>query len=251
MKRILVLSDLHCGHVAGLTHPDYFSSMMAPNTEILWKSYSQAIADLGKIHLCIANGDLIDGRGERSGGTELWTGDRMKQGKCAIKCLEEVNADEYFFTFGTPYHASAGGEDFETPIAEHFNARITGQGFIKVNGLTFHVKHKIGTSSIPHGRLTPLARQKLWNLFWAEHGEAPKADIFIRSHTHYFDYAGGYGWLAVITPALQGWGSKFGERQCEGTIDWGFIYFDVESKNEWSWGHFINKTIQKVHVSEF
>jgi hypothetical protein len=69
---------------------------------------------------------------------------------------------------------------------------------------------------------------------WADRRGQEKADVIIRSHTHFFDFAGNSRYLGIITPCLQGFGSKFGERECEGVIDIGFIYFDVyESGYEW------------------
>jgi hypothetical protein len=248
--KVLILADLHCGHISGLTHPDYFGSTMSDYVPALWKRFSEGIKYLGQIDHCVVNGDCIDGRGERSGGSEVWTGDRLKQAKCAIKCLSEVGAKNYHFTYGTPYHVGSG-EDFEKPIAEHFKARISGQLYVDFNGLMFHFKHKVGASSIPHGRLTPIARQKVWNLFWADNEEAPKANIFIRSHTHSFGYGGGSNWLGVTTPALQGWGSKFGERQCEGTVDWGWLYFEIDKDGSYTWRPFIYKDTQKSHVQRF
>lgn len=223
-KRIVVISDTHCGHRNGL---------MRAKTKH-WEFFEQTIEKLRPIDICIANGDLIEGKGDKTGGTELITTDRNEQVKMAIDILEFINAKQFVFTYGTFYHTGRM-EDWEEQIARHFKASIANQQFLEINGLVFHVKHQISKSSIPHGRFTPLARQKLWNLFWGEHGEVPRVNIFIRSHVHYFDFCGGKNWFAVITPALQGWGSKFGERYCEGTIDFGFIHFDIINKDNWIW----------------
>ena len=223
-KRVVVVSDFHCGHRNGLRK----------GKTKHWKFFEDEINKLKPIDICIANGDLIDGKGERTGGTELITSDRNEQVKMAVDILRFIDASRYIFTYGTFYHTGKE-EDWEEQIAREFDAPIGGQQFLNVNEVIFHVKHKISGSTIPHGRFTTLARQKLWNLFWAENGEVPKVDIFIRSHVHYFDYCGGKNWFAVITPGLQGWGSKFGERLCEGTIDFGFIHFDIKDRKEWSW----------------
>ena len=39
---------------------------------------------------------------------------------------------------------------------------------------------------------------------------------------------------AFITPGLQG-PTDFGEKECTGGIDIGFIEFDIENEREWSW----------------
>lgn len=178
---------------------------------------------------------MIEGRGDRTGSTELITSDRNQQIELAEEILNFIDAPQYLFTYGTKYHVSDTGEDWEDQLAGKFNAKIGGQQFFDINGLIFHAKHKVPGSTIPHGRFTALARQKVWNLFWSESGQTPKADVFIRSHCHYYDFCGGVGWLAMITPSLQGWGSKFGERVCEGTIDFGFVFMDIKDKNNWGW----------------
>jgi hypothetical protein len=152
---------------------------------------------------------LIEGKGQKSGGTELITSDRLIQCEMATKALETIDALKYIFVHGTPYH-TGNEEDFESIIAEKFGADIGGHEWIEVNGKIFDVKHKIGSSGIPHGRYTALAKEKLWNLYWNEIKGAPKSDIFIRAHVHYFNYIGNDTFFGVILPALQTFGSKYG-----------------------------------------
>jgi len=232
---------MHCGSKWGIRKEKGF---------VLWDAFGAEIEKLRPFDICLCNGDAIDGKGERSGGTEQITTDRIEQKDMAIEVLEYLNAKDYIFTYGTPYHAGTE-EDWEKIIADKFNARISGQEFFEVNGLTFHAKHKIANSTIPHGRFTPLARQKTWNLFWSEFGEVPNARVFIRSHVHYYAHCGDESYDAYITPALQGWGSKYGERMCEGTISFGFLVFDITSNEEWTCRKFIFRGLQKAHISKF
>lgn len=236
MKRLLVIADFHSGHKAGLRIEKKYK---------YWEVFKKDIEAIKPIDICLANGDLIDGKGERWGGTEQLTTDRSEQKDMAIEILEFIDAKDYVFTYGTPYHTGKE-EDWEKEIARNFNKNIKAQQFFEINGLSFHAKHKINNSTIPHGRLTALARQKVWNLFWSEFNEVPRVNIFIRSHVHYFNYCGGEQWLAIITPALQGWGSKYGERECEGTIDWGFVCFDIKNKQEWNWKQYIYRKLNTV-----
>jgi hypothetical protein len=177
---------------------------------------------------------LIEGKGIGTGGTELIETDRLKQCKLAIDALSIVEAKTYLFIYGTPYH-TGHNEDFEDTVAEKFKAKIQSQLFLSVNDLKFHFKHFISNSTIPHGKFTMLARAKMWNMYWSEISTTPHCDIFVRSHRHGLDYCGGSNWLALTTPGLQGWGSKFGERLVERTIDFGFVYFDIRSKDDWDW----------------
>ena len=247
MKRVVIISDLHCGHKAGLTHPDWnpIYSTHSPKyrgyrqRSVLWKFYASAAKELQPIDVLIVNGDAVDGKGKKSGGTELLTSDRDEQSDMAIAAIEEMAAGKVFMAYGTPYH-TGNSEDFENLVAKGAKAQIKGRDWLDVNGVVFDYRHWVGRSSIPHGRYTPLAKEKLWSGLEAEHGEYPKSDVILRSHVHYLAYCGGYGWLGVITPSLQG-SSKYGERQVSGTVDFGVVWFDINDRKDWSWHYKILK----------
>ncbi len=241
-KTVAIVADLHCGHEAGLTPPVHMVNSGTERSNAIlklerqeWDAWIGMVRRAGPIDIAIVNGDCIDGRGERSGGTELITTDRMEQCEIAIAALKTLKAKKYFFTYGTPYHASGTGEDFENIIANEFGGDINSHQFIDVNGLVFDVKHKIGGSQVPHGRHTSVARDRLWNALWAEEGGQPHAGIIIRSHVHYYSFCGSSRWLALTTPALQAAHTKYGARQCSGTVDFGIVVFTVQDKEHWTW----------------
>lgn len=233
-KRVVVISDQHAGHRVGLTPPPFQTAIKGRKyyniQRELWKKFSFIIDKLKPIDILMANGDCIDGRGSRSGGTELIEIDRRKQIDIAAYAINYCDAKKVVITRGTPYHTGVN-EDWEDQLQEKTKAsKIGDHEFYDVNGVIFDVKHNIGASSIPHGQFTPVARDRLWNLIWSEYEMQPKADILIRSHVHYFLGAKGVDWDAFITPALQGMGSKFGAKICSGLIHWGLIWFDVYEK---------------------
>lgn len=259
IKRIIIVADLHCGSKVGLTHPDFDArpnDTKSANYKLYlarrayWKWYEEKALELGQPTALIVNGDAVEGKGEKSGSTELITADRGEQTSMAIAALEIWKAPRIFMSYGTPYHTGAS-EDWENEIAksEKLNVeKIGGHDWIDVNGLVFDYKHFVGASSIPHGRFASIAKERLWNLLWAEHDEYPKADIIIRSHVHYCRYCGA-DWLALTTPALQGPGTKYGSRKCSGTVEFGLIHFDVLSKGEWDWKrHILRRRMSKLEV---
>lgn len=233
-KTVLCITDSHCGHKAGLTPPAY--QTMDAQAEV-WDWYSQTIEPL-KPDVLLVGGDMIDGKGKRSGGTELITTDRFKQAQMATEVIDEAGCKEIIMVYGTPYHAG-DEEDYESVIARTVGAFITGHAFPICNGLQFDLKHKVGSSTIPHGRATPIQKAKLWNKMWHDHNnEQPNADIILRGHVHYHEYSGNSRGLAMTLPALQGWGSKFGIRQCEGIVDTGLVWFKIrpgETLNTLEW----------------
>lgn len=250
-KRVVVISDLHCGHAVGLTPVSWHSTLAksAPTflkelehtRQKLWQFYFDTIKKLQPIDVLLVNGDAIDGSGTRSGGVELITSDRHQQADMAAENIKLAKAKKVIMTFGTDYHTGEQ-EDFEMDIARDVKAeKISAHEWIDVNGLVFDMKHHIGSSSIPHGRHTQVSKERLWNILWADHGENPKANIIIRSHVHYHNFCGGTDWLGLTTPALQGLGTRYGKRKCSGIVDFGLTHFDVDKNGEFEWSSHILK----------
>lgn len=235
-KRVVAVSDMHCGSIFGLTPP----GMWHPAKNIkkmqreLWGFYEREAKALGKVDAVLAIGDLIDGKGLRQGGLETFESDMMAQAKIAAQCLGVFDAKQFVICAGTPYH-SGQEEDFEQITADILGASFGGHEWAEAYGVVFDLKHKIGSSAVPHGRHTAMARERLWNQLWALRDGAPKADILLRAHVHYFNFCGGPTWLGMTLPALQGLGSRYGVRQCSGVVDFGFVHFDIYPGGSYTW----------------
>lgn len=228
IKKVLIMSDLHSGHKAGLTPPDWQTSAKQKDQ---YDAYQNLLNQIGKVDILVVNGDLIDGKGTRSGGTELIEADRHRQGEIAEECIRQVETSNIVMTYGTPYHAGTE-EDFEGQIAYRLGAEIRDMLEFTVEGVNFNIKHKVGGSTIPHGRATPIAREKVWNTLWEEMEVQQKAHVLVRSHVHYYTFTGDVNWLGFTTPAMQGFGSKFGSRQCSGVVNFGMVLVKVY-KGQW------------------
>ncbi len=252
MKKILILSDLHCGHAVGLTPPGWHipesperghtANKLSQIQKACWLFYESKIKQFGPFDVVFVNGDCIDGRGERSGGLELVEPNRQRQCDMAVVAIRKgmrTKNTPVIMTYGTAYHTGQE-EDWEAAIASNLNAKIGSHEWVDVEGVMFDLKHHCGSSSIPHGRFTAQARERLWNQLWALRGQNPQANAIIRSHVHYFNYCGGENFVSLTTPALQGWGTKYGARRCSGTVDFGFIVFEVD-KGQFSWREVLMK----------
>lgn len=257
-KRVVVISDLHCGHQFGLTPPSWHDTpdstaspariKLADFRKRTFSLYYSWIKSLQPIDILLVNADCIDGRGEKSGQTELITSDRDYQCDMASEIIKCAKAKKIVMTYGTPYHTGQL-EDFENSIAKEVKAeKIGGHEWIDVNGLIFDLKHKVGSSTVPHGRGTSIAKEHLWNLIWAEREESPKSNIVIRSHVHYHHFCGGIDWMGLTTPALQGPGSKYGTRQCSGIVDFGLVHFDVNSSGNYEWSIHAQRLLNKSEM---
>jgi len=239
-KRILFMSDLHCGHVAGLCPPRWQIKGGSPHRDKIrdsqreaWQWYSRQVTRCGPYDVVVVNGDAIDGQGTRSGGTELITTDRNEQIAMAVFAIRRAitkGRTRVVMTYGTGYHVG-NEEDFELGIANILDAKIGSHEWLDCGGIIIDLKHHIGGSSIPHGRQTAISRDALWNRLWADRAQQPRADVLIRSHVHYYMQGDDddLGWRA-ITPALQTCGSKYGARRCSGTVSYGFLVGDFWRK---------------------
>ena len=238
--RAVVVADLHGGHGAGLTmRPDVggsrFVDATLPIRREMAKRYKALVRRYSPVDLLVCNGDAIDGRGERSGSTELITVDRHEQVEIALGCLQQWRAPRNLFARGTGYHVG-DVEEFENLLAREMpGGEIHDQLQIKHKGVVINARHKTDSSSIPHGRYTGLAKAQLWNLLWANRGQQEAANIYLRSHVHFHAFCGGPGWVAMSTAALQAARTKFGAKQCLGTVDWGITIIDIDSKGRYTW----------------
>ena len=254
----LFCGDFHCGHLVGLTPPEYQQKFIQNSTtkrnkwykiaESLWTAFDDILKQLPELDFVVINGDMIDGKGKKSGGTELITSSMHDQSDMAVKVINHIRkygkpGMKVIATYGTPYHTSSEGDEWENVIKDKAKIdKIGAHEWIDVNGVIFDIKHKIGSSSIPHGRFTALARAGLWNKIWAlDEKMQPKADVIIRSHVHYHRGIFSKDQVCMTLPALQGMGSKYGAKECEGTVDWGMVLFRIVDKNDYSWKSYTRK----------
>jgi hypothetical protein len=192
------------------------------------------LKDVAPIDRLFFIGDAIEGKGEMSGGTELITSDRVEQVSMAVECINQVrlNASKDFKAcgvFGTARHVGRE-EDWEQNFFEDAGFEKYGSHeWPNVEGVVFDLKHKVGSSQIPHGRATAVLRDMLWNDMWTlEDGSQPNAEWVIRGHVHYYMHVDTFRKKGLTCPALQGMGSKFGARECSGIVHWGMCIIDVE-----------------------
>jgi len=217
-----------------LTPPDYQNyhrglTKYVEQQDEAWQWYASVCKRLGA-DIAFVMGDMMDGKGKRSGSSEFITKEWKEQMDMACMCVLETGVKRAVMVYGTPYHVGEE-DDFEDFIKGKLSTKmytsIEGHAFPKVHDIQFDLKHKVGGSGIPHGRATAIMKSKLWNTMWAERDQQPDADVVIRGHVHYFTAVMNAMWLGITMPALQSWGSKYGIRQCEGIVDFGLVWFDV------------------------
>lgn len=227
-KKVLVLSDLHCGNILGLTPPSYYNEFSGIQ-EIGWKFFVDGMKKLGKVDLCVVNGDAVDGPGKKDSLCHITT-NVATQRKMAIECLRQVKTDKFIFVRGTGFHVTTDHE-IEDDIAYHFRAEIYDERKIDVNGCVLHCRHTTGKGGTAYGSVTSLQRSAVVKLMDDVATCSTQADIYIRSHIHEAMSIERSVFTALSTPSFKFKGESFG-RKCTGFLDYGFVWIEIRGKKD-------------------
>ncbi len=248
MSRPVVIgafSDTHCGHDVGLT-PDSYNwqpaeaAIAREHKQFAWRQASWAwfiseLKKVGKLDIAIWNGDIVDGTGEKSGGTE--DQEMPMQAKMATEIVHVVGAEENYFVRGTPYHTGKGKMTWEDVVASNVQSETIGdEGQYDINGLIINAKHKISNSSSPISQFTALSSVRIRQLLWSDLEQQKRANLLLRAHIHRCESISepARNFAAWSMPALQGLGSIFGARGCDGLpVHFGFLVIRVNNVNDW------------------
>ena len=238
-KKLLALGDLHTGSWCGLTPPHHDSrgtskaSIMRHDfRRELWDWYKKTLNEIGPVDAALINGDLVDGGGRRSGGSETIL-PVQDQGEAAAYACGLIQTKQYYLCYGTGYHT--GDEvDSEYAIAQQLDGSIADRQFLRIHNKIIRAVHHAGGSGIPHGVHTYPARVAVGQKLKAMAGEEPEADILLFSHRHIFSYEGDASRFSMRLPCLQGPMSKFG-RRCEGGYTMGMVLFTFNPDGTFQW----------------
>lgn len=256
----VLLGDIHAGHIAGLCPPGQWKPewkeklprLAALHAET-WKLWRKGANDFKGCDIVVSNGDNIEGQGQKSSGIEIYQSDRKEQSDIAAGGLAMFQAKKYRLTRGTPYHVG-DSEEFEdlislNLISRGFDSTIHNhwQGYL--NGKVFDCKHHIGGSQTPYSETTPVSKERIHNLLWSEKGACAKADVIVRSHCHFYAYAGNKQFRALTLPALQApYTTKYG-RKCSRTVDWGILPFEISKGGNIKWHEqYIVESLSSIHA---
>jgi hypothetical protein len=200
LVRILLMSDLHCGSVYAVKHPNYGD--MTNEQKYIFNEWQEMVKREGHVDYLYVGGDIVDGLGKAEDGRYEWTTDITKQIDCAVDLVNMIDYDKLLVVYGTPYHIDSGlnaDEEFAKRIgadAKGWELNFKPQGI----GDIFHMSHKIGVSSGFY-RTTPLAKELVYALL--NEKELHKYTGIIRSHAHYFVSVSFTSHFGIITPAWQ------------------------------------------------
>jgi len=226
-KKILFINDIHAGHLGGLTHPDFMTSVEAWRgpEKAGWDMYKGFLEAHGPFHQVVSVGDLIDGPGNKNNGRHLITTDMRDQCKMAEAVLRAIPTEKssnspFIFVRGTEYHTDrfCSFEDF---IADSFDAPIHNHVYHVVDSCVIDVKHKASTAASSLRSVMDNAMK------WHELHGYPRPNVIVRGHIHQFQRYEVNGSTVITLPGAQMF-SDYGERNVERMIDFGFCCLHVE-----------------------
>lgn len=229
-KKILFMSDVHAGHLGGLTHPDWMTSQPAwrKAEEAGWEFYTDFLKKYGPFYQVVCVGDLVDGPGTKDHGRHLISTDMKDQCDMAEMVLREIPLSSkrseklpgFVFVRGTEYHTDrfCSFEDF---IAEKFGAKIVNHAYHIVDQCVMDIKHKGSTSASSLREVMNNAMK------WHELHGFPRPNIIVRGHIHEYQRYETNAGTVVTLPGAQLF-SDYGQRNVDRNIDFGFAAVNVE-----------------------
>lgn len=217
IRKVLVISDTHCGSKLGLCPPNATSvegdpiSQSAENAWV-WERWcefqTQWLPDIikGDPYALVLNGDLIEG--VHHGGSQVLSNQPADHFLIASLALEPVaaKAAKVFVILGTETHTGAHSEH---QMAYMLGAEPNGKRHawpelnLQVHGCSCKFVHHMPTSAVDWTRGGGLSRQRAAaQLEAARHGETvPK--VVVGGHRHIFDCLTDQWGMSIACPPWQ------------------------------------------------
>jgi len=185
MKKILFLSDFHCGNIAGIAPPGYRCDAVRSIQEIFYDWFIKNLRANGPYDGLFVMGDMVDGEGKK-GTLDTFETNISRQQEAAAAVIREAGVPPAYIWMvrGTPFHTN-GVLEYEDRVAELIGCDIKNVQKRTIEGWNVHGKHVGGRSDIPYGQGTPLLKEldRLESEAFRESKEAP--DVIERGHVHY------------------------------------------------------------------
>jgi UDP-2,3-diacylglucosamine pyrophosphatase LpxH len=198
---------------------------------------------VGHIDIVVCNGDIVEGPDVFAQGVGLTSPSMETQVAVSKKLLQMIDCDEYLFTSGSGYHTKRNPNgDFL--VCQMLDGKWLKQnGFFKVDDVTFHMRHWQPYSTTPYARCNSLMKDA-----YIMDSQGSNVDIYIRSHTHRFNYAGNNKYITISTPCWKGLDDFMNQRSQE-IPDNGYIVMDIDGV-DYNWSQYVfNIPLQMYNIS--
>ena len=174
---------MHCGHVLGLTPPQYQSDENREWLGALWQFYNDTLCQIGTVHVHVFDGDALDGHQEKDPSALLKPMINV-QTDMAEESIRLVRARKRYIIRGTGYHTDRQCS-YEQYVADALNCDCLDDLRLEVSGCRLHFRHVIGRSDTPYGQGTPAYKEIINEMLAADLEDYDAADVLGRAHTHY------------------------------------------------------------------
>jgi hypothetical protein len=229
-KRILVCSDPHAGHRAGLTPPRFWSTACdevdrqkyRDMQERNWVWFEREVRRHGPYDAAIWLGDVVNGGNKHRGKfrSELIVADLNQQIRMGVEILCVPDTENIYMVFGTDAHVmTPAGIELERHISRDKDLSdkrvvLKDQLWFSAKGSPYVIdcRHACASNSyVETSAANPLIKERITNRGWWMEGVQPLADIYLRGHSHRMFRVGEPNrWEAFTVPPLQDLGSKLG-----------------------------------------
>lgn len=184
MIRILVEGDYHCGHILGLTPPDWHQKRYLGLQQPVWDWRAAELRAIGPVDVHVMMGDMVEGPGRKET-IGLLTTDMAEQVEMAQAAAETVRAAHRYICFGTPFH-TVSTSSHEAELAGNMGCEARETWRLKLGGVKFNFRHVVGRSDIPYGQGTQVGKEIVREELQALAEGYEPADVFARGHAHYY-----------------------------------------------------------------
>lgn len=222
VRKILCLSDIHPGSIDGMLPPDFQTSTghtigQNAGQRYTWECWLDMVkwAAPQKVDAIVINGDVVEGKQYKGHGAELCLPliSDQEVASCAIlkPLIDACKPKKLFFVKGTFYHDDELGRSVDNVarflMASEYEGAGTGRYAkevldLDVDGVVIDFSHGISVSGGLY-RAVAIDREALWSALAGKAGKAPKADVLVRAHAHYFVHVEHPSKHALILPAWQ------------------------------------------------
>jgi len=174
---------MHCGHLLGLTPPQYHDDTNRDWLGPLWQFYDATLSQIGKVDAHVFDGDAIDGHQEKDPSALLKPMVNV-QTDMAEEAIRLVRARKRYVIRGTGYHTDMQCS-YEQYVADALNCDCLDELRIEANGCRLHFRHVVGRSDTPYGQGTPALKEIINEMLAADIEDYDAADVLGRAHVHY------------------------------------------------------------------
>jgi predicted phosphodiesterase len=190
MKRILCVSDLHCGSIHGLKFKGELNAFQK-----IYEQKWHEMCDSGRFRACFVLGDVCDGVNRKGEGYELYTASRIDQVEEAANRLSEVKTSVYRGCHGSDYHSDEN-TSMDLMVMKELHGEFGTDLSVTVDQYRFHLGHTISAAkNASHEEiLASILNEKHFGHF----------DMLLRGHLHKYVYTSLPDGQLCVVPGWKG-----------------------------------------------